>query len=140
MQKITEEMDLFVKNLNLDQHNASVVSCWDFNTSLGATILEKYQSLTVKICETTQVLIRNGASGYFWIICSPEVSSIFEKSVKTNKKHDYYPMGIKNRQFIGIMDKRWRVYVDPNMQPTYLLIGHDNSNDLARIAIANFIV
>jgi hypothetical protein len=147
MQKMIEEMDEFIKKSDIEDllNKAQTVCVWDFNTSLGNTLTEKYESLHVKIVEASNVLIRKGAKRYFWIVCSPEVSTMFDvtSKLKSGKKHEYYPMGLSEKQCVGTIDKRWRVYVDPIMVIDRVLIGHDcvsNSNDLARISIANFII
>jgi hypothetical protein len=54
------------------------VAQWDFNTALGDTIKEKYESLYVKVVEISNVINRQCCSGANWIVTSPEVASIFE--------------------------------------------------------------
>lgn len=142
-----DEMNLFIKNLNIQNSldSAETVSVWDFNTALGSTMAEKYESLHVKIVELSNVLIRKGAKGYFWIVCSPEVTTMFyvTNKLRPGNKHEYYPMGLADKQCIGTIEKRWRVYVDPMMITDKVLIGHDCVNDpigMARISIANFII
>lgn len=142
-----DEMDLFIKKLDIESSisSAGTVSCWDFNTALGGTMAEKYESFHVKIVEASNVLIRKGAKGYFWIVCSPEVSTMFDvtNKLKAGNKYEYYPMGLCDKQCVGTIDKRWRVYIDPIMSMNHVLIGHDSiaePNDMARITIANFVI
>lgn len=55
------------------QYNAETVGAWDFANSIGDTIMEKYESLYIKLVEITNILISKGAAGYFWITTSPEI-------------------------------------------------------------------
>lgn len=142
-----DEMDSFIKKLDIQKslEESATVSVWDFNTALGSTMSEKYESLHVKIVEVSNVLIRKGARGYFWIVCSPEVTTMFDvtNKLRPGKKYEYYPMGLCDKQCVGTIDKRWRVYVDPMMSMDKVLIGHDcadQPNDMARISISNFII
>ncbi len=146
--KEVEEIDYFIKNARTSDlaEVACTVSVWDFNTSLGGTIVEKYETMYVKILEISNVMIRKGAKGFFWLICSPEVSSVLEFSFKLREERDapdYMPMGISEKQCIGILDKRWRVYVDPMMNMNHLIIGcgsKPSPEHIARMSIANYII
>jgi hypothetical protein len=73
-------------NLEIDRevltdlrNNAGTVAAWDFNTALGDTIKEKYESLYVKVVEVSNVVHRKTLrGGCNWLVTSPEVASIFE--------------------------------------------------------------
>lgn len=55
------------------------VSMWDFETALGETIREKYESLYVRVVEVSNVINRKTLhGGANWLVTSPEVASIFE--------------------------------------------------------------
>lgn len=147
MQKLLDDMDRFIKNADSKQlaTKAEVVTCWDFNTALGCTLADKLESLHVSIVGASNVLIKNGCSGYFWVMCCPEVLTMFDvnSKFKHHEKHEYYPMGVSDKQFVGTLDKRWRVYVDPNMESHYLVIGCGTDcgpKETARVAIANFVI
>ena len=92
--------------------------------------------------EVSNVLIRNGAKGYFWVICAPETTTMFDVNTKFkhNEKHEYYPMGLCDKLCIGVLDKRWRIYMDTSMDSSNILIGYDHNTEasqLARIKIGN---
>jgi len=147
MQKLLEDMDRFIKNANSKDLaiKSEVVTCFDLNTALGCTLADKLESLHVSIVGASNILIKNGSSGYFWVLCSPEVLTMFDvnSKFKHHEKHEYYPMGIADKQFVGTLDKRWRVYVDPMMESCYLVIGCGISGepkDTARVAISNFYI
>ena len=137
-------MDAFIKNSNPQAliDSAKCAACWDFNTALGTTLKQKYESLYIKIVEVSQILIRKGASGYFWIMCSPAISTMFETTtrLKSMQKHEYYPMGTVDKQCIGVLDKRWRVYVDPSMSLEDLIIGCETTEHVGVVHFVNYII
>lgn len=148
LEEIVENIDKFMTHSNVVDVLAfsnQVVSCWDFNTSLGDTIREKYDSLQVKIVEVTAVLKRNGAAGYFWLVASPEVCAIFECTggFYPDGAH-YVPMGCDQITYLGTIGRRWRLYCDPDLEANKLLVGANstkgNPEHYARISIANFVI
>jgi hypothetical protein len=140
--------------------NAGTMAAWDFNTALGDTIKEKYESLYVKCIELTNVLLKKGAAGYFWIATSPEVSSIFETATYGFAPHvyldewegdrissnlDVWPMGgSDNIQYCGSINMKWRLYKDTRMPVDMVVIGCNDEvesyNHYAVLRIANFII
>jgi hypothetical protein len=57
-------------------------SKWDFQTALGDTIREKYESLYVKVVEVSNVINRKMVRGQAnWVVTSPEVASMFFETV-----------------------------------------------------------
>lgn len=132
---------------------AGTVCAWDFHCALGDTIREKYQSLEVKVVELTNVLIRKGAAGYFWIATSPEIASIFETATyqfwhankdENGRLHGQLPMGTNEVLYSGMLKNRWRLYVDQLLPTNQLLIGcNDHVEEAAhyaRMTVANFII
>jgi hypothetical protein len=134
---------------------AQVVSCWDFNTSIGNSIRDKYDSLFIKIVEVTSVLLRNGASGCFWLVMSPEIFSIMDAATADKKITKKGPFGLDVEQEamglqegvlndMGVMSRRWRVLVTAEWPNNQLLIGCGSKENLpkhyARLSIANFVI
>lgn len=120
-------------NLEIDRevltdlrNNAGTVSSWDFNTALGDTIKEKYESLYVKVVEVSNVIhrktLRGGAN---WIVTSPEVASIFETATAgfapASSETFSSSLGI---QYVGTVNNRWRLYKDPLFPTSQLLMGY----------------
>lgn len=120
-------------NLEIDRevlgdlrNNAGTVTAWDFNTALGDTIKEKYESLYVKIVEVSSVIhrktLRGGAN---WIVTSPEVASIFETATAgfapSPSETFTSSLGI---QYVGTVNNRWRVYKDPLFPSNQILMGY----------------
>lgn len=120
-------------NLEIDRevltdllNNAGTVSAWDFNTALGETIKEKYESLYVKIVELSAVIhrktLRGGAN---WIVTSPEVASIFETATAgfapAPSETFTSSLGI---QYVGTVNNRWRLYKDPLFRTNQILMGY----------------
>lgn len=120
-------------NLEIDRevltdlrNNAGTVSAWDFATALGDTIKEKYESLYVKLVEIGNVVhrktLRGGAN---WIVCSPEVASLFETATAgfapTMSDTFTSSLGI---QYVGTINSKWRMYKDPLFPTGQILMGY----------------
>lgn len=146
--------------LRLLKH-ASTRATWDFNTALGDTIKEKYESLYIRLLELSNVMVSKGAAGYFYIITSPEVASIFEtatagfaplSSSAYARQTQYWrngqlPMGVDmGIQEAGVINARWRLYKSSKMpaDPSQILVGAGPAKGPAShfgvIHIANFII
>lgn len=120
-------------NLEIDReilgdlrNNAGTVSSWDFNTALGDTIKEKYESLYVKLVEVSNVVhrktLRGGAN---WIVTSPEIASIFETATAgfapAPSETFTSSLGI---QYVGTVNNKWRIYKDPLFPSSQILLGY----------------
>lgn len=132
---------------------AGTVACWDFNCALGDTIKEKYESLYVKLHEMTNLLLKKGAAGYFWIAASPEVISIFETATAGFAPAPWdrgdiiggvMPLGLPAVSYHGSVNLRWRLYSDSAMPTNMVLIGcndkREDKSHYARLIVANFII
>ena len=120
-------------NLEIDREvlgdlrdNAGTVTAWDFNTALGETIKEKYESLYVKIVEVSAVVHRKTLrGGCNWIVTSPEVASMFETATAgfapAPSETFTSSLGI---QYVGTVNNRWRLYKDPLFPTNQLLMGY----------------
>lgn len=120
-------------NLEIDRevlgdlrNNAGTVASWDFNTALGDTIKEKYESLYVKVVEVSNVVHRKTLrGGCNWIVTSPEVASIFETATAgfapAPSETFTSSLGI---QYVGTVNNRWRLYKDPLFPSGQLLMGY----------------
>ena len=123
-QEINLEIDREV--LNDLRTNAGTVTAWDFNTALGETIKEKYESLYVKVVEISNVIhrktLRGGAN---WLVTSPEVASIFETATAgfapAPSETFTSSLGI---QYVGTVNNRWRLYKDPLFLSNQILLGY----------------
>lgn len=120
-------------NLEIDRevltdlrNNAGTVAAWDFNTALGDTIKEKYESLYVKVVEVSNVVHRKTLrGGCNWLVTSPEVASIFETATAgfapTPSETFTSSLGI---QYVGTVNNRWRLYKDPLFPSGQILMGY----------------
>jgi hypothetical protein len=120
-------------NLEIDREilgdlrtNAGTVSTWDFNTALGDTIKEKYESLFVKVVEISAVVHRKTLrGGCNWIVTSPEVAAIFETATAgfapAPSETFTSSLGI---QYVGTVNARWRLYKDPLFPTNQMLLGY----------------
>jgi hypothetical protein len=129
-QEINLEID---REVLLDlRNNAGTVSAWDFNTALGDTIKEKYESLYVKVVEVSNVIhrktLRGGAN---FIVTSPEVASVFETATAgfapAPSETFTSSLGI---QYVGTVNNRWRLYKDPLFPTSQLLMGYKGDSYL----------
>lgn len=123
-QEINMEIDREV--LTDLRNNAGTVSAWDFNTALGDTIKEKYESLYVKVVEISNVVHRKTLrGGCNWMVTSPEVASIFETATAgfapTPSDTFTSSLGI---QYVGSVNNRWRLYKDPLFPTSQILMGY----------------
>jgi len=123
-QEINLEIDREV--LSDLRNNAGTVASWDFNTALGDTIKEKYESLYVKVVEVSNVVHRKTLrGGCNWIVTSPEVASIFETATAgfapAPSEGFTSSLGI---QYVGTVNNRWRIYKDPLFPTGQLLMGY----------------
>jgi len=120
-------------NLEIDRevltdlrNNAGTVAVWDFNTALGDTIKEKYESLYVKVVEVSNIIhrktLRGGAN---FLVCSPEVASIFETATAgfapAPSETFTSSLGI---QYVGTINNRFRLYKDPLFPTGQILLGY----------------
>lgn len=120
-------------NLEIDRevltdlrNNAGTVAAWDFNTAMGDTIKEKYESLYVKVVEVSNVVHRKTLrGGCNWIVTSPEVASIFETATAgfapSPSETFTSSLGI---QWVGTVNNRWRLYKDPLFPAGQLMMGY----------------
>lgn len=120
-------------NLEIDRevltdlrNNAGTVAAWDFNTALGETIKEKYESLYVKVVEVSNVVHRKTLrGGCNWLVTSPEVASIFETATAgfapAPSETFTSSLGI---QYVGTVNNRWRLYKDPLFPNNQILMGY----------------
>jgi hypothetical protein len=120
-------------NLEIDReiltdlrNNAGTIAAWDFNTSLGDTIKEKYESLYIKIVELSNVVhkktLRGGCN---WLVTSPEVASIFETATAgfAPSPSENFTMSL-GVQYVGSINNKWRVYKDPLFPTNQILLGY----------------
>jgi hypothetical protein len=123
-QEINMEIDREV--LTDLRNNAGTVAAWDFNTALGDTIKEKYESLYVKVVELSAVVHRKTLrGGCNWLVTSPEVASIFETATAgfapIPSETFTSSLGI---QYVGTVNSRWRLYKDPLFPTSQILAGY----------------
>jgi hypothetical protein len=120
-------------NLEIDRevltdlrNNAGTIAVWDFNTALGDTIKEKYESLYIKVVEVSNVVHRKTLrGGCNWLVTSPEVASVFETATAgfapAPSETFTSSLGI---QYVGTINNRWRLYKDPLFPQGQILLGY----------------
>jgi hypothetical protein len=138
-------------------NTAGTCTNWDFNSALGDTIMERYESLYCKMIELNNTLITKGAAGYFWIVTSPEIASIFETATS-----GFHPIsseefegsneiiggvraqGVSKFQFCGTVNGRWRLNKSSDIPSNMLLMGCNDTlespSHYGRMMVLNFIL
>lgn len=108
------------------RNNAGTVATWDFRTALGDTMKERYESIYIKIVEISSVIhrktLRGGAN---WIVMNPKIAKIFTAACGFFSPPESSPAGEQDDiRYIGTINCRWRLYVDPKYPVDDLLIGY----------------
>lgn len=140
------ELISLCENLKDDMH------IWDFDIALGNSIKEKYEHLILFVHQVTQKLIRQGASGYFYIITSPEISSIFETipsdfcpiSSKVFEESYKKLERLEGFSYRGIVQNTWALYQNSGISKNNLIIGtgrlDGDIKNFSRVVVANFVI
>jgi len=97
----------------------------------GDSLKEKYTSLYAKLKELTNTILSKGGKGFFWIVTSSDIVNwieevTYEKYARSKfilSADDHMPLGYNYVAFWGILDRKWRVYVDPLVPADNMLIG-----------------
>lgn len=126
-------------------HNAGNVATIDWNTVFDKKDKEnKYKNLHTRLTEITDVIVKQGGKGYFWLITSPQLSDILGtmKSLFVSACVDQLPLGYPVVLHQGILDKRWRIYSDLALTNNKMLMGAGFSkkhvNYYCNITIENY--
>jgi hypothetical protein len=85
----------------------------------------KYKKYVSRLIEITEMVVGKGGRGYFWIVCSPRMSNVFTsmRPIFTSDVLDQFPLGYPIVLFMGILDKRWRIYSDLGLKDDTMLMG-----------------
>jgi len=90
---------------------------WSFNEALGDTIMEKYESLYVKLFQMFGETVKAYTPPQ-WIICGPDLASIFETAT-SGFEPEPWPENVELFKLdfykLGRINKRFDIYVDKNM-------------------------
>lgn len=110
-----------------------LMDTWNFNEALGDTIMEKYESLYVKLHD-----VGNKIGNLTRLICGPEVASIFETAT-SGFAPEPWPTNIKlcNIAFhkIGRINNKFDIYVDHRLKNNIYVIG---DNGIRQLIIEDF--
>lgn len=85
----------------------------------------KYTKYLTRLVEITDMVVSKGGRGYFWIVCSPRMANIFAgmRNIFASEATDQFPLGYPIVLFMGILDKRWRIYSDLAMTDDTMVMG-----------------
>jgi hypothetical protein len=106
--------------------NAGTVTVWDFASATGDTIKERYESLYVKLVETSNQIRKKTLRGEAnFIVCSPEIAAIFQSATAgfAPAPTDGFQTAI-GIQYIGTINSRYRVFIDPDAPSNQILLGY----------------
>lgn len=108
---------------------------WSFNDALGDTIMEKYESLYVKLHQ-----LHEKCGGAVSIICGKDVASIFECAT-AGFEPEPWPENISLFDLgfykCGRINKRFDVFVDKDLTDTIYVNGRTN---IIRLKVKDFII
>ena len=100
----------------------------------GETILDKYESLYVKLIEITNFMLRKGASEESLELILPEnIFNIFAGCYAAFSEEQYEKSN--GRTYLGRLNNRWKLYVDDNIPEDKIKI--ESNIDNAVLLIAN---
>ena len=128
--------------------SAATVCSWDFSSAYGDTLMEKRQALLASLTQTSNIICRKGGCGFFWVVVGPDMLNMVDGfSLAWAKEAEYRPMGTSKVEYIGILDRRWKVFCDQYAPPHQILIGvgYLPAKDYipehyGRLSVANFVV
>ncbi len=123
---------------------------FDFNTTLGDTIKEKYDALQPLITSESHEIVRKGGKGHFWLVTSPELESVIEVGTRhfapitCEEYMAHIPLGMSSVMYRGILRSHWRVYTCTDFK-NEILIGYGDTLNEHRahyrtIIVANFLL
>jgi hypothetical protein len=104
----------------------------------------KYKKYISRLIEITEMVVEKGGRGYFWLICSPHMSNVFAsmRPLFTSEALDQFPLGYPIVLFMGILDKRWRIYSDLALKNDTMLMGccfsKRHANYYCKIEVKNY--
>lgn len=122
----------------------SIVGSWDFNTSLGNSVSERFEWFLSQAMLISNSLIRHGAKGYFWMVVSPETYTMIQllcERPQLRKDKDQIPLGIKEFEFKGILSNHFALYISQRIiiNQVYIGCGHAGEESyFARMNIVNY--
>jgi len=106
------------------RNHAGIRANWDFATSFGDTIKEKYENLYVKIIELSSIIYsKTLLGGANWILTSPEIASIFETATAG------FPCRKYDTPFI--VNNKWRLYKHKSLPVDELIMGYQGKSCLS---------
>lgn len=100
---------------------------WSPNEALGDTIMEKYESLYIKLMH-----MFNELGGNNHIICGPEIADIFRASTSSRCQHEDLPFAKVIR-----INNRFDVYVDKLMKVNHVYVF--GQNGIKKLIIKDFL-
>jgi hypothetical protein len=122
-------------------HDAATVYSWDFDNA-GRNLSDKRESFFIALTEASNMICRKGGSGYFWMVVSAKMLSFLEGIWQPMWESNYLPLGSSQVDFMGIINRRWKLYCDQYMNSEQVLIGLGDTNNLnirfARMVVSNF--
>lgn len=110
---------------------------WSFNDSLGDTIMEKFESLYLKLHGIFQ---KQGMDGPSHIICGKDVASMFEcsASFRPDRWHENIELFKLEFYKTGNTNGKFNIFVDTALTNSMYVCG--KSGGVVRLTIKDFII
>lgn len=109
-----------------------VVAAWDANTSLGDTVMEKWEFLYVKLVEVSNALIAKGADKEGMTIIAGRSIALALDCFHTSPPAWETQTG---KFDMGMLNNRWRLFLDDGIPNDRLII--DSNKGKVGLLIAN---
>lgn len=106
-------------------NKAVIGDCWAWNADSTRDFKEKFGLIYLALHKLTSAMIQYGANGHFWICSNPDIISLIELSATNliNHSSKHSELGNGKIHQVGVLNQRWRVYIDYDLRENVLLIG-----------------
>lgn len=111
--------------------------------AVGETVLSEYETIHSSILDATNILVKKGAKGFFWIATSDDISYIFQAASRFfENNYNYSSVEVDGIAYVGSLFDRWRIFTCDAIPENQMLIGVNNteesSSHYAKLSITNF--
>lgn len=104
------------------RENAGTRAAWSWASALGDTVMEKFESIFVKLIELTNVLEAKGAEGELWLLTGTQMGEVLKCSASFSGDSTP-PRDALGILYHGMINKRWRLWIDSKAPSNQMLLG-----------------
>lgn len=118
-----KDYKFLLKHEELIALTPGTVGCMAYNCILADTIRERGEAILCKITELANVITAKSGPGYMWLACSDMVYEHIRHAVKESNE-ELFEYGGKDIRFMGIIDRKIKVFVDPLLPTNVMYLGN----------------